>query len=157
MMRYGLPAQGPLAKARRGRHTKGAMATPWETLGESDAAREARLGAVVEDFYDRVIGDVMIGFLFRGKDRARLVALETAFTARMLGARHLAYEGRPMREAHAASPILGGHFERRQQILREVLADHDVPEVVRDAWLSHNASLRSQVTGDVGTECGDGG
>jgi hemoglobin len=128
------------------------MERPFELLGPDDAARLARLDALVTDFYDRVFGDVMIGFLFWGKDKAKLIRLETQFSARLLGA-DVPYEGRPMPAAHRASPILGGHFERRQQILREVLAAHDVPEAVRDAWLSHNDRLRAQVTGDSGTEC----
>ena len=87
------------------------------------------LRAVLVDFYDRVFADVMIGFLFAGKDQQQLVELEWQFTARLLGA-DVPYRGRPMRAAHARSPILGGHFERRLQILRNTLADHRVdPEV----------------------------
>ena len=41
----------------------------------------------------------------------------------------------PIREAHAKSPILGGHFERRLQILKDTCADHDVDSDVVDAWV----------------------
>ena len=111
-----------------------------------------RLRAVIEDFYDRVFADVMIGFMFAGKDRARLVDKEWELAARMLGA-DLRYSGRSMPEAHARVPITGGHFDRRTQILRETLAAHDVPEDVRDAWLGHVESLRAQLTADRGSEC----
>jgi hemoglobin len=111
-----------------------------------------RLRRVLEDFYDRVLSDPMIGFLFVGVDRDRLVQREWEFTARLLGAR-VPYTGRSMPEAHAASPILGGHFLRRQQLLREVLAAHDVPAAVSEAWLAHNDTLRPQVTADRGSEC----
>jgi len=40
-----------------------------------------------------LFADTMIGFLFRGKDRARLAQLEYEFTARFLGAEQL-YTGR---------------------------------------------------------------
>lgn len=115
---------------------------------------EAKLRAVIAEFYARVFPDVMIGFLFQNKDRARLVEKEYEFTARLLGA-DVRYTGRPMRTAHAQSPILGGHFERRLQILRETLRDLEVdPEVAR-VWLDHTQSLRSQITRDRGSECKD--
>lgn len=110
------------------------------------------LRAVIEDFYDRVTADIMIGFLFAGKDKQRLIDREWEFTAGFLGA-DVRYTGRPMRQAHAASPILGGHFERRLQILRDTLADHHVDPEVQEAWLGHTQSLRALVTGDRGSEC----
>jgi hemoglobin len=119
----------------------------WDQIGEQT------LRAVVVDFYDRVFDDAMIGFLFAGKDRQRLIDKEYEFTAKFLGAPGVRYTGRPMRAAHAASPILGGHFERRLQILRETLADHDVHPDVQKAWIDHTLALRSQVTGDRGSEC----
>jgi hemoglobin len=113
---------------------------------------DAALRAIVEDFYDRVFADAMIGFLFNGTDRARLVQKEWELAAAMLGA-DVRYTGRPMRQAHARSPILGGHFARRQQILRETLADHHVPDDVAAEWLRHNDRLRPQVTADASSEC----
>ena len=80
----------------------------------------ARLRTIIEDFYARVFDDVMIGFMFKGRDRARLVELEVQFTARAMG-ENVAYEGRGMRHAHASLPILIGHFQRRYQILVETL------------------------------------
>ncbi len=110
------------------------------------------LRAVIEDFYDRIFADIMIGFLFHGKDRQRLVDKEWEFAARMLGA-DVKYTGKPIRKAHARSPILGGHFERRLQLLKDVLADHNVAQPVRDKWIEHTLALRAQVTGDKGSEC----
>lgn len=112
------------------------------------------LRAVIVDFYDRVFRDVMIGFLFIGKDRQRLIDKEIELTARFLGA-DIRYTGRPIRAAHARSPIMGGHFDRRLKILEETLADHEVAPEVRDAWLGHNLALRAQVTEDARSECND--
>jgi hemoglobin len=113
-----------------------------------------RLRAVIEDFYARIFGDVMIGFLFEGKDRQRLIDKEYELTARLLGA-DVPYTGRPMREAHARSPILGGHFERRLELLRQTLAAHAIDREVVDAWLEHTVALRAQITPDRGSECKD--
>jgi hemoglobin len=119
-----------------------------------DKIGEAKLREVIADFYSRIFGDVMIGFLFEGKDRARLIEMEYQFTAQFLGA-DVKYTGRPMRTAHAQSPIFGGHFERRLQILRETMSEHGVdPDVVK-AWLDHSYALRAQITSDQGSECKD--
>ena len=126
--------------------TEPGLATLFDRIG-GDALR-----AVIEDFYRRIFADAMIGFLFHGKDRQRLIDKEWEFTARLLGA-PVAYTGRPIRRAHAASPILGGHFERRLQILRDVLAAHDVDPEGRKVWIDHTVALRDQVTGDRGSEC----
>lgn len=112
-----------------------------------------RLREVLTDFYRRVFDDVMIGFLFAGHDRARLIEREWEMTARMLGAATVPYRGRPLREAHARVPILGGHFDRRLQLLRDAMAAHDVPAAVRDAIVAHSVALRAQVTADPTSDC----
>jgi hemoglobin len=115
---------------------------------------EAKLREVVTDFYSRIFGDVMIGFLFEGKNRQHLIDREVEFTAGFLGG-DMKYTGRPMRVAHAASPIFGGHFERRLQILRETLAAHAVDPDVQRVWIEHTLALRAQITSDKGSECKD--
>lgn len=111
-----------------------------------------RLRAVIVDFYDHVFADVMIGFLFAGKDKARLIEKEWELAARMLGA-DIPYTGRAMKEVHAKHPILGGHFDRRLQILKNVLAAHDIDPEVQATWIDHTQAMRSQITADKGSEC----
>ena len=120
-----------------------------------DRIGAAALRAVITDFYDRVFPDVMIGFMFQGKDRQHLIDREYELTGALLGAPGVTYTGRPMRTAHAAHTIFGGHFERRLQILRETLHDHRVDPDVQAAWLDHQLALRSQITRDRGSECKD--
>ena len=121
-----------------------------------DRIGEAKLRAVLADFYNRVFADVMIGFMFQGKDKQHLIDREYEMTAKMLGA-NVAYQGRPMRTAHAQHTIFGGHFERRLQILRETLDDHHVDDEVRRVWIDHTLALREQITRDKGSECKDTG
>ncbi len=111
------------------------------------------LRAVVTDFYDRIFPDVMIGFMFQGKDKQHLIDREYELVAALLGAPGVKYTGRPMPAAHAQHRIFGGHFERRLQILRETLRDHAVDPDVQAAWIDHTLALRSQVTRDPGSEC----
>lgn len=114
------------------------------------------LQGIVEDFVGRVTGDVMIGFFFRTVDKARLIEFETQFAAAHLGGPSQ-YEGRPLSVAHSAHRIMGGQFNRRLRILDQTLRDHGVADDVREAWLSHNEQLRSQITRDRADECRDAG
>ena len=109
-----------------------------------DIGGEAGLRRVLQTLYDRLFDDVMVGFLFAGKDKAKLVEHQLWFTARFLGGPSR-YEGRSLPDAHAALPILPGHFDRRHQLLREALEEHRVPAAVRDEWLRVDQSLRHAV------------
>ena len=115
------------------------------------------LRAVITDFYSRIFGDMMIGFMFQGRDRQHLIDREWELVAALLGAPGVTYTGRPMRTAHAQHTIFGGHFERRLQILRETLRDHAVDPAVQEEWIDHTQALRDQITRDKGSECKDTG
>ncbi|MCW5891153.1 MAG: group 1 truncated hemoglobin [bacterium] len=118
-----------------------------EQAGGPEAIR-----AVLRDFYGHVFGDFMIGFLFKGADKERLIAKETELTLHALGA-DVAYTGRDVRQAHATHPIMGGHFMRRRKLLADAIARAALPDAVRDAWLAHTDSLRPDVTRDRTDEC----
>jgi truncated hemoglobin YjbI len=109
-----------------------------------DVGGETKLRAILKTFYDRLFDDAMVGFLFAGKDKAKLIEHQLWFTARFLGGPSR-YEGRSLPDAHAALPILAGHFDRRHWILREVLEAHGVPAAARDEWLRVDESLRHAV------------
>ncbi len=113
---------------------------------------EPALRRIIDRFVDRVFDDVMIGFFFGKVSRERLKEKEYEFAARHLGA-DVAYTGRPIAEAHASHPILGGQFMRRLKILDETLLESGVPERVREHWLRHTESLRQMVTRDSGGRC----
>jgi hemoglobin len=115
---------------------------------------EPSLRAIVDDFVDRAFDDIMIGFLFQNADRARVKQFEYQHASEFLGGPDR-YVGRPLRQAHAAHPIMGGHFSRRLQLLRNVFAAHAVPADIADAWLAHNLALRDEITGQDPAECRD--
>lgn len=117
------------------------------------AGGETKVRAIIEDFVDRMVNDVMIGFFFSGVDKQRLVEHEFRFTAAFLGAADIRYEGRTLRNAHAAHRIFGGQFARRRQILIEVLRSHQVDDDVLGAWIGHVDALRDQVTADAANTC----
>jgi truncated hemoglobin YjbI len=105
----------------------------------------------VEIFVQRVFEDPMIGFLFQDKSRLRIQELEYQLAAEQLGA-DVTYQGRPLAAVHAPHPIMGGHFDRRRQILVNVLVERSVPLSVQETWLEHVDSLRSTILGQVEDE-----
>jgi len=121
--------------------------SPFERLGGEEKVR-----AIVDSFMERVFADRMIGFFFRDADRKRIKEMEYQLTAEFLGAQ-ISYQGRPLAIAHAKHPIMGGHFARRRQILKETLEECNVPEPIREAWLKHTDSLRSLITPEADSDC----
>ena len=113
---------------------------------------EPKLKAIVDDFVDRCFDDTMIGFLFARADRDRIKRFEYQHAAEHLGG-PVAYEGRPLDEAHGPHRIFGGQFSRRRQILIETLRDHGVAESIIDAWIAHQDSLRGLITRDPDSNC----
>jgi truncated hemoglobin YjbI len=114
-------------------------ASDFVRLGEAGGLR-----AIIDDFMDRVFGDVMIGFLFEGKPKARIRELEYRLAAEHLGG-DVRYDGRPLDEAHRALKVMDGHFARRLHLLRETLAAHRVPDDVAARWLAHDEAQRPLV------------
>ena len=113
---------------------------------------ETALKAIIDQFIDLVFQDRMIGFFFRNADRRRLKELEYQLAAHFLGA-PIEYQGRPLDQVHAKHPIMGGHFARRKQILKETLESHAVPESIKAAWLQHTDDLRALITAQAGSDC----
>ena len=113
---------------------------------------ESRLRAIVNAFIDRVFEDRMIGFFFRNADRARIKEMEYQLAANFFGA-GIKYTGKPLGKAHVNHPIMGGHFARRRQILKETLEAYQVVEEIKAAWLHHTDSLRPLITPEAGSGC----
>lgn len=113
---------------------------------------ESRLRSIIDTFVDRVFADRMIGFFFRNADRRRIKELEYQLAANFLGA-DVQYQGRPLGRVHANHPIMGGHFARRRQILKETLEFYQVPDEIKAALLRHTDSLRAQITPETGSGC----
>ncbi len=109
-----------------------------------DIGGEPAIRAVLRTLYDRLFSDVMVGFLFAGKDKEHLIEHQLWFTARFLGGPSR-YQGKSMPQAHAALPLLPGHFQRRHHLLQQALAEHRVPAHVAAEWLRVDAQLKSAV------------
>jgi hemoglobin len=113
---------------------------------------EQELRTIVDTFIDRIFDDRMIGFFFRNADKQRIKDLEYQLTAHFFGA-EVEYQGRPLDQVHAKHPIMGGHFARRRQILKDTLDLYHVPEPIKEAWLAHTDALRPLITPQKDSEC----
>ena len=113
---------------------------------------EVKLRAIVDLFVDRVFSDRMIGFFFRKASRQRIKEMEFQLAASFLGA-DVEYQGLPLDKVHATHPIMGGHFARRRQILKETLEFHQVAQPIIAVWLEHTDALRPLITPQAGSEC----
>ncbi len=105
---------------------------------------------LMHDFVHRVASDFIIGFLFEGRDLARIVRHEGELAVAHLGG-PAAYGGRPLGAVHRPLRINRGHFRRRLAILRTVLTEAGVSPDVVERWVAHDAALEAVITD--GTEC----
>ncbi len=106
--------------------------------------------AVVERFVARCAADPILGFLFAGRDLARIVEHETAHTLVTLGGAD-GYTGRPIAPLHRAMRLHRGHFRRRLALLRQEIAREGLPEEVVEAWLAPQRAMEAVITD--GTDC----
>jgi hemoglobin len=127
--------------------TRSASLSYFEQLGGEPVLRK-----IIDDFIDRVFQDRMIGFFFRRASKERIKEMEYQLAAGFLGA-GFEYRGPPLDKVHAKHPIMGGHFARRRQLLKETLESHGVPEAIQEAWLQHTDALRPLITAQAGSEC----
>ncbi len=105
----------------------------------------AEIEAVLQALYERMFDDPIVGFFFDGKDRDHIVRAQVPLVRRMLGETGVTYDGKPIPEAHAALPILPGHFDRRHHLLAEVLRERGVDAAARARWLEVDLGFRDAV------------
>lgn len=115
----------------------------WDVIEE--VGGEDAMWSLMSRFYDRLFDDLLIGFFFENSDKDRLIRSQIDYVHAHIGSRRGSYDGPSIRQAHADLPILKGHFDRRHQILTEVLEEFDVPQEVRRAWLGLDRAMREMV------------
>ena len=114
---------------------------------------EAVLRQMVQSFVDRVASDMIIGFMFEGRDLNRIVAHEYEWASGHFQS-GIKYTGRPIGEVHRPLKINGGHFRRRIAILRTVLQEYGLSQATIDYWISKEEALASVIVSvdDCGPE-----
>ena len=107
---------------------------------------------VVRKFYDKAFFDPMIGHFFFNLDHDYLIKMQTQFTLNMLGVEKNSYEGKPLKNAHSRLPLTNVHFNRRQVLMKEVLAESSVSLKIQEYWLNLEERLRPVIVNSL-TNC----
>ena len=106
---------------------------------------EPRLQQILEDFYDRMSKDVLIGYFFTGKDTRQIARQQLGFLLQAMGA-STTYAGKPPTQAHGnLPPILAGHFDRRIILLSETLRDHGLSDSDAKTWINFEKAFRKAI------------
>lgn len=113
---------------------------------------ENRLRQTVIDFYELVFQDVMIGYMFEGKDKERLIEKEWELALEVLGFEKK-YSGQDLKKLHRPLQIQGGHFDRRFVLLKKAMTQNNLPADLQEKWLAHTNALRNDVTADNEGKC----
>jgi hemoglobin len=87
---------------------------------------EPALVAVVDDFYDRVVGDPQLNSFFAGVNMPKLKGRQVEFFAAALGGPDV-YDGPSMRDAHIGRGITQADFDKVAYHLTDALAAARVP------------------------------
>ena len=106
---------------------------------------EPAVTAVVEAFYDRVLGDADLLPWFEGRDMARLKAHQRALVGVALGGTAEQYTGRMMHSAHAGLAVTDEAFDRVLGHLLAVLSDAGVPDATSAKVMAILQPLRTDV------------
>lgn len=121
------------------------LAKPFDPDFLARVGGEARLRLILEEFYSELAKDVLVGFFFDGKDVTQIAHKQEEFLLRAMGARP-SYTGLPPARAHdKLAPILAGHFDRRIEILKQVLARFGLSPADQAAWIKFEMSFRKPI------------
>lgn len=114
-------------------------------LGPAPERADARVREILDDLYERLAKDILVGFFFDGKDVKRIAEKQAEFILRAMGAR-AAYSGKSPASAHLSiAPILAGHFDRRVVVLRETLEAHGLPPEHVQTWIDFENAYRASI------------
>ncbi|TKX74320.1 group 1 truncated hemoglobin [Halorubrum sp. GN11_10-6_MGM] len=108
---------------------------------------EPAIGAVVEEFYDRVLDDDRVSHHFDGVDMAEQRSHQTKFLSAVTDG-PMRYEGDEMATAHEDLAITPAEFDAVAAHLDEALRTFDVDDADREAVMEAVAGFEGDVVGD---------
>lgn len=115
------------------------------SLGPDLNAQTLKLNSILEDFYERMYADTLLGYFFTGKDLKHIAHQQGQFLLNAAGMIPK-FEGKGPHSAHTAlPPIWEGHFDRRIVLLRETLIHHGMAAPMVELWIAFESSFRNIV------------
>ncbi|NKE34618.1 group 1 truncated hemoglobin [Natronococcus sp. JC468] len=113
--------------------------TLYDRLGGQDA-----IGAVVDEFYDRVMADERVAYYFEDTDMQKQRIHQTQFISSVTGG-PVDYSGAEMEAVHEGMGITPTEFDAIATHLDDALAEFDVDEADRQAVLEAIDSYRPEI------------
>ena len=108
---------------------------------------EETVSSLVEEFYDRVLGDDELAPFFEETDMEKQRRMQREFFGAALGA-PIKYSGRPLNEAHAGLGIELRHFQLFVGHLLDTLKRFNFSEREVDDIIDHVNSYVGDITGE---------
>ncbi len=106
---------------------------------------EIGLELILDDFYQRMEKDVLIGYFFADKNIKQIAQKQKEFLLFAMGVSQ-SYQGKTPTQAHQnLPPFFSGHFDRRLTLLRETLKDHQLNDQAIQIWIDFEESYRSRL------------
>jgi len=105
----------------------------------------SQLLVILDEFYTRLLADILIGYIFRPFDRQKLITDQAEFVNRSLGGPYRDYEPRNLKQIHLPLKITSGHFDRRHQILKDVLEQFEVESDIKKMWLDLDLKFKAVI------------
>lgn len=98
---------------------------------------EARLEAILIQFYERMAKDLLLHHFFIGHDPRAVALQQKNFMLVAMGVRARGhYKGRPPHLAHSAlPPLFPGHLDRRSILLKDLLQEEGLSADAIKAWV----------------------
>ena len=106
---------------------------------------EPAIDAVVERFYDIMMHDNRVNYLFKNTDMSRQRMMQKKFLNHVLGG--MEYNGKNMRQAHAHLHLTDDHFNAVGENLAKAMKDLKVPQNLIDQVLAIAETTRDDVLG----------
>lgn len=111
---------------------------------------EPALVAVVDDFYERVLGDPELAGFFAGASMTKLKGRQVEFFSVALGGPHT-YSGATMRQVHQGRGIGQKHFDLVAGHLVAALGAAGVPEEIISQIVGVVGPLAEDITSQAGS------
>ena len=105
----------------------------------------SQLIIILDEFYTRLLSDILVGYIFKPFDRQKLITDQAEFVNRSLGGPHRDYEPRNLKQIHQPLKITSGHFDRRHQILKDVLDQFEVENDIKKMWLDLDLKFKAVI------------
>ena len=108
----------------------------------------AGIEALVDDFYQRILGDPELAPFFENSPIERLRRMQTEFFSAALGG-PMVYEGPSLREVHAGRGIQKIHLQRFLEHLLAIIQSLELDEHEVNTIYSRIALYADEITGET--------